>query len=57
MVCASTWAAGLIGAGLLAAIPGTLLIMLYFGVLARCHRGVPMKVARSWRGRVSLGNS
>jgi hypothetical protein len=35
LVCAGTWATGLIGAGLLASIPGTLLLMLYFGKIGK----------------------
>ncbi len=35
LVCALTWASGLIGAGLLAAIPATMLVMLYFGEIGK----------------------
>ena len=44
--CAGSWGTGLIGTGLLAAIPSTMLLMLYCGELigdARPLRGVDLK--------------
>jgi hypothetical protein len=41
LFCAGTWISGLIGAGILASIPGTMLVMVYFGELSlsRSPRG------------------
>lgn len=53
LVCAATWATGLIGAGLLASIPGTLLLMLYCGRIGKIMpRGLAKREAR-WRRRLS----
>jgi O-antigen ligase len=39
-VIASYWASGLLGAGVLSSIPGTLLLMIYMGSLARTSEQV-----------------
>jgi hypothetical protein len=38
IVCIFTWASGLIGAGFLAAIPGTMLLMVYMGMIAATEK-------------------
>jgi hypothetical protein len=36
--CVFSWVSGLIGAGFLAAIPGTMLLMIYMGLIAGAEK-------------------
>jgi hypothetical protein len=57
LFCLGIWTAGLIGAGALAAIPTTMLLMLYFGSLSRLARKValaPQEAVDTIRGSALL---
>ncbi len=51
LVCATSWATGLIGVGLLASIPGTFLLMVYFGEIAKRAPAVEAFRPESWPQR------
>jgi hypothetical protein len=47
-VIASSWASGLLGAGVLSSIPGTFLLMIYMGALARTSEQVARRPHPGW---------